>query len=121
MLSRLQPRLVGRSGDGRDDILLTPLPRTDSMNADRKTCAEFPCLLRVSGPSSAPQLQGLQCRQVRAQAGPGRLVGRLHDCRPGCRGDEGRDDNILAHYHGARCTAVAPISTPTLHRRLEQL
>jgi hypothetical protein len=76
MLSRLQPRLVGHSRDGRDDILPTPLPRTDSTNIDMKTREEFPRLLRVSGPSSGPQLQGLQHRQVRAQAGPGRLVSR---------------------------------------------
>jgi hypothetical protein len=69
----------------------------------------------------APQLQGLQRQQVRAQAGPRRLVGRLHDCRSGRRGDEGRDDGALAHCPGARYAAVAPTSTPTLHRRLEQL
>jgi hypothetical protein len=46
-------------------------PPRDRSNADRKTRAESPRLLHVSGPSSGPQLQGLQHRQVRAQAGPG--------------------------------------------------
>jgi hypothetical protein len=63
----------------------------------------------------ASQLQGLQCRQVRAQAGSGRLVGCLHDCRPGRRGNGGCDDNVLAHCPGARRAAVAPISTPALN------
>jgi hypothetical protein len=53
-LSQLRPRLVARSGDGRDDTLPTPLPRTDLTNANRKTRAKSPCLLRVCGPSSAP-------------------------------------------------------------------
>jgi hypothetical protein len=53
--SRLQPQLVARSGDSRDDTSPTPLPGTDTMNVDRKTHVEYPRLLRVSGPSSAPQ------------------------------------------------------------------
>jgi hypothetical protein len=53
-LRRLRPRLVAHSGDGRDDTLLTPLPGTNLTNADRKTRAESPRLLRVSGPSSGP-------------------------------------------------------------------
>jgi hypothetical protein len=54
-LSRLQPQPVARFGDGRDDTSPTPLPRTDTMNIDRKTHVEYPRLLRVSGPSSGPQ------------------------------------------------------------------
>jgi hypothetical protein len=54
VLSRPQPRLVGHFGDGRDDTLLTLLPGTDLMNTDRNTHAEFPRLLRVSGPSNGP-------------------------------------------------------------------
>jgi hypothetical protein len=56
-LSRLWPRLVARSRDDRDDTLLTPLPRTDLMNADRKTRAESLRLLHVSGPSSSPNFK----------------------------------------------------------------
>jgi hypothetical protein len=36
-LSRLQPQLVACSGDGRDDILPTPLPRTSDTNTGRRT------------------------------------------------------------------------------------
>jgi hypothetical protein len=54
-LSRLQPQLVARSGDGQDDTSLTPLLGTDTMNVDRKTHVEYSRLLRVSGPSSGPQ------------------------------------------------------------------
>jgi hypothetical protein len=53
-LSRLRPRLVAHSGDGRDDTQIAPLPGTDLTNADRKTHVESPRLLRVSGPSSGP-------------------------------------------------------------------
>jgi hypothetical protein len=69
----------------------------------------------------ASQLQGLQRRQVRAQAGPGRLAGHLHDCRPDRRGNRGRNDGVLAHCPRERRVAVAPTSTPALHRRLERL
>jgi hypothetical protein len=69
-LSRLWPRLVVRSRDGRDNTIPTPLPRANLMNVERKTRAESLLLPCVSRPSSGPQLQGLQCRQVRAQAGP---------------------------------------------------
>jgi hypothetical protein len=54
-LSRQQPQLVARSKDSRDDTSATPLPRTDTMNVDRKTHVEYPRLLRVSGPSSGPK------------------------------------------------------------------
>jgi hypothetical protein len=53
-LSRLQPQLVVRSGDGRDDTSPTPLPRADTMNTDKKTHVGYPRLLRVSGPSNGP-------------------------------------------------------------------
>jgi hypothetical protein len=118
MLSRLHPQLVAHSGDGRDDRLSTPLPRTDHTNADRNRRAQSPRLLHVSRPSSGPQLQGFQCRQVR---GPGRLVGRLHDCRSSHRSARGHNYNVFAHCPGAGLTAVALTSTPTLHRRLERL
>jgi hypothetical protein len=120
-LSQLRPRLVACFGDGRDDTLPTPLPGNGLTNADRKTRVESPRLLCVSGPSSGPQLQGLQRRQVRAQARPGWLVGRLHDRCLGRQSNGGRDDNIFAHCPRARRAAVAPKSTPTLHRRLERL
>jgi hypothetical protein len=115
-LSRLRPQLVAHSGDGRDDTLPTPLPETDLTNTDRKTRSESLRLLLVSGPSSAPQLQGLQRRQVRARAGPEWLVGRLHDRRPGRRGDERHNDSVFAHCPRARRTAVAPTSATTLHQ-----
>jgi hypothetical protein len=73
------------------------------------------------GHQVAPQLQGLQCRQVRDQAGSEWLVGHLHDRRPGRRGDGGHDDGVFAHYPRARCATMAPKSTTTLHRRLERL
>jgi hypothetical protein len=119
-LSQLQPRLVAHSRDDRDDTLPAPLPGTDLTNADRKKHVESSCLLHVSGPSSAPQLQGLQHRQVRAQAGPGWLVGRLHDHYSGHRGDRRRNDDVFAHRPRARRTAVALTSVTSLHRRLEQ-
>jgi hypothetical protein len=53
-LSRLQPQLVAQSRDGRGDTSPTPLLEIDTMNAGRKTHAESPRLLRVSGPSSGP-------------------------------------------------------------------
>jgi hypothetical protein len=114
-LSRLRPRLVARPGDGRDDTLPAPLTGTDLRNADIKTHAGSPRLLRVSGPSSAPQLQSLQHRQVRAQAGPGGLAGRLHDCRLRRWGKGRRNDNVFAHRLRARRTIVALTSATTLH------
>jgi hypothetical protein len=53
-LSQLQPQQVARLRDGRDDTPPTPLPGTDIMNTDKKTHAESPRLLRISGPSSGP-------------------------------------------------------------------
>jgi hypothetical protein len=121
-LSRLRPRPVARPGDGRDDTPPGPLLGTDLTNANRKTHAGSMRLLRVSEPSSgAPQLQSLQHRQVRAQAGPGGLVGRLHDRRSGRRGDGRRNDSVFAQRPRARRAAVATTSATTLHRRLERL
>jgi hypothetical protein len=51
-LSRRQLRPVAHSGDGRDDLLPTPLPGADGTNIDRRIRAEFPLLLPVSGPSN---------------------------------------------------------------------
>jgi hypothetical protein len=56
-LSQLRPRLVARPGDGRDDTPPAPLPGTDLTNADRKTHAESPRSLCVSGPSSGPNFK----------------------------------------------------------------
>jgi hypothetical protein len=120
-LSRLRPRLVARPRGGRDNTPPAPLPGTDLTNADKKTHVGSPRLLRVSGPSSGPQLQSLQRRQVRAQAGPRGLVGRLHDRRLGHRGDGRRNDSVFAHRFGARRSAVATTSATTLHRQLERL
>jgi hypothetical protein len=94
-LSRLRPRPVAQPRDGRDNTPPAPLPRTDLTNADRKTHAEFSRLLRVSEIFSGPQLQSLQCRQVRAQAGPRGLVGCLHDRRSGCGATE---DMMTAYF-----------------------
>jgi hypothetical protein len=63
----------------------------------------------------AAELQGLQHRQVRAQAGPERLDDRLHDYRLSRWGDGGRHDNILAHCPQAICAAMALTSR---HQRL---
>jgi hypothetical protein len=52
-----------------------------------------PCLWAIQ---CRPQLQGLQHRQVRAQAGPERLVACLHDCHPGRQRNGGHDDGVLA-------------------------
>jgi hypothetical protein len=49
-LSRRQLRPVVRSGDDRDDLVLTPLPGTDGTNIDRRIRAESPRLLLVSRP-----------------------------------------------------------------------
>jgi hypothetical protein len=83
-LSRMRPRLVARPEDARDDTLPAPLPETDLTNAVRKTHAGSLRLLCVSGPSSGPSTSNLQRRQVRAQAGPGGLLGRLHGRCSGC-------------------------------------
>jgi hypothetical protein len=63
------------------------------------------------GHPMASQLQGLQRRQIRAYARLRRLVGCLYDRRPGCLGNRGRHDCVLAHCPRARHVAVA--STPT--------
>jgi hypothetical protein len=70
-LSRLQPRLVARSGDGRDDTLPTPLPGTDITNADRKTRAESTCLPHVSGPSIAPNFKVSNVDKYEPKQDPG--------------------------------------------------
>jgi hypothetical protein len=65
-LSRRWLQLVARPGDGRDGTSATPLPGTGTTTVDRRTRVEYLRLLHVSGPSSGPQLQGLQRRQIRA-------------------------------------------------------
>jgi hypothetical protein len=62
---------VARSGDGRDDILLTPLPATDLTNADRKTRGESLRLLRVSRPSSAPHFKVSNVDKYEPKQDPG--------------------------------------------------
>jgi hypothetical protein len=62
------------------------------------------------------ELQGLQRRQVRAQAGPRQLVGRLHDYHLGRRGNRGRHDSVLAHCSWARHATMDLISPSPLHR-----
>jgi hypothetical protein len=54
-LSRQQPQLVAQPGDGRDNTLATPLPRTGTTVVDRKTRVEYLRSLRVSGPFNGPQ------------------------------------------------------------------
>jgi hypothetical protein len=63
-LSRQQPQLVTQPGDDRDSTSATPLPGTGTTIVDRRTHVEYLRLLRVSGPSSGPKLQGLQRRQI---------------------------------------------------------
>jgi hypothetical protein len=64
----------------------------------------------------ASQLQGLERRQVRAQARPGRLVGRLHYGRLGHRGNGGHHDSVPTDQAWAGCTAVAPTPSLPLHQ-----
>jgi hypothetical protein len=45
-------RPVAHSGDGRDDLLPTPLPRTDGTNIGRRICVKSPRLLPISGLSN---------------------------------------------------------------------
>jgi hypothetical protein len=120
-LSRLRPQLVAQSGDGRDDTPPTPLPRTDIINADRKTHAESPRLLRVSRPSSGPQTLKSPISTSTSLNRTRGLVGRLHDRRSGHWGNRRCNDGIFAHCPRARCAAVATTSATTLHRRLERL
>jgi hypothetical protein len=54
-LSRRRLQLVTRPGDDRDGTSATPLPRTGTTTVDRRTHVEYLRLLRVSGPSIAPQ------------------------------------------------------------------
>jgi hypothetical protein len=54
-LSRQRIQLEALPGDSRDSTSATPLPGTDTTIIDRRTRVEYPCLLRVSKPSSGPQ------------------------------------------------------------------
>jgi hypothetical protein len=120
-LSRLQPRLVARSGDGRDDILPTPLPGIGNTNTDKKTRAESLRLLHVSRPSNGlptsrpPTSTNTSPSRTRVAGWPSTRL------PPGHRGDGGRDDGILAHCPRVRRVEVASTSTSTLHRQLERL
>jgi hypothetical protein len=82
-LSRQRLQLVAQLGDGRDSTSATPLPETGTTVIDRKTRVEYLRSLRVSRPFNGPKLQGLQHRQIRAKAGPRRLVGHLYNRCPG--------------------------------------
>jgi hypothetical protein len=70
-LSRLWPRLVAYSGDGRDDALPTPLSGTDLTNANRKTRVESLRLLRVSWQSSAPNFKVSNVDKYEPKQDPG--------------------------------------------------
>jgi hypothetical protein len=48
--SRQRPRLVEPPGDGRDTTTTTPLPGTDIVPDDKKTCVECLLLLHALGP-----------------------------------------------------------------------
>jgi hypothetical protein len=101
-------------------LLTSPGPTTRSLTRGqggmRSLCTH------PSTPSNpvASKLQSLQCRQVRAQARPGRLVGSLHDCRSDRRGNRGCQDSVPTHCTRAGCTAVASASAATLHQRLRR-
>jgi hypothetical protein len=53
-LSRQRLRLVAPLGDGRGTTTTTPLPGTDIIIDDKRTCVEYRRLLHASGPFSAP-------------------------------------------------------------------
>jgi hypothetical protein len=116
-LSQLRPRPVARPRDDRDDTLPAPLPRTDLMNAGRKTHAGSPRLRAIQWPLTSKFPTSTSTSPSRT----GGLVDRLHDHRPGRWGDGRRNDSVFAHRPKARRTAVAPTSATTLHRRLERL
>jgi hypothetical protein len=118
-VSWLRPQLVAQSRDGRGDISPTALPRTDTMNAGRKTHMESPRLLRVSGPPSGPLTSKSPTSISTSLSRTRGLVGCLHDRRLGRRGNRRHNDNIFSHRPWARCAAVAMTSATTLHRRLE--
>jgi hypothetical protein len=115
-LSRLQPQLLARSGDSRDDTSPTPLPGTDVMNTDNKTHVESSRLLHVSRPSSGPLTSKSPTSTSTSLSRTWGLVGHLHDRCSGRRGNGRRNDSIFAHRPRARCTAVATTSATTLHR-----
>jgi hypothetical protein len=72
-----------------------------------------------SGHPVAPQLQSLQRRQVRAQAGPKWLVGRLHVRRSGRWGDGRDNDSVFAHHPVAELSELFQLKclSPTVEAR----
>jgi hypothetical protein len=50
--SQQQPQPIVYCGDGRGDLILTPLPRIDDMIIDKRIRAGSPRLLLASGPSN---------------------------------------------------------------------
>jgi hypothetical protein len=52
--SRPRLQLVAPPGDGRGTMTTTPLPGTDNIIDDRRTCVEYRHLLRASGPFIGP-------------------------------------------------------------------
>jgi hypothetical protein len=53
-LSQQRLRLVARPRDGRGTMTTTPLPETDIIIDDRRTCVEYRLSLHDSGPFSGP-------------------------------------------------------------------
>jgi hypothetical protein len=53
-LSRQRLQLVAPPGDGRGTTTTTPLPGTDIIIDDKRTCVEYQRLLHASGPFSGP-------------------------------------------------------------------
>ena len=109
-------QLVAGSEDRRDNTSPTPLPRTDTMNTDRKTHVESLRLLRVSRPSSGPLTSKSPTSTSTSLSRTRGRVGCLHDRRPGRWGNKRCDASLFAHRPWARCTAVATTSATTLHR-----
>jgi hypothetical protein len=118
--SQPQPPPTVRPRVDRGDTTLTRLTGSIDMIITRRTGGPMESLPLPldSERSNGPKLQGLQNRQVRAQAGPRWLAGRLHDRSPGLWGDRGRHDSVPTHCPRARRAAMAPTSTSALHRRL---
>jgi hypothetical protein len=82
-LSRQQPQLAARPGDGRGSTSVTPLPGTDTTIVDRSTHVEYQHSLRVSGPFSVPLTSKSPTSTSTSLSRIRGLVGCLHHRCPG--------------------------------------
>jgi hypothetical protein len=70
-LSQQWLQLVALTGDGRDSTSATPLPGTGTTIVDRRTRVEYLRLLRISGPSSAPNFKVSNIDKYEPKQNPG--------------------------------------------------